>query len=204
MNTIYQVLALTAETLSEYGCRFALVGGLAVSVRVDPRFTKDVDLAVKVETDAEAEALVHFLVRSGFAILATLEQSASGRLATIRLQPPGPHNEIIVDLLFASSGIESEVVSGAEVLEIAPGLHLPVADPVGLIAMKLLSADPNRRPNDIADLQGLAGLLSKQSQVDQVRYLLSCIGQRQASRERDLQKAMDEWVLPWLPVEGKS
>jgi hypothetical protein len=36
----------------------ALVGGLAVSVRTEPRFTRDADLAVAVTDDADAEALV--------------------------------------------------------------------------------------------------------------------------------------------------
>jgi hypothetical protein len=35
---------------------FALVGGLAVSVHVEPRFTRDIDLAVAVAGDAKAEA----------------------------------------------------------------------------------------------------------------------------------------------------
>ncbi len=40
---------------------FAVVGGLAVSVRTEPRFTRDADLAVALSTDAEAEALIHTL-----------------------------------------------------------------------------------------------------------------------------------------------
>ena len=37
--------------------RLALVGGLAVSARAEPRFTRDVDLAVAVVSDDEAERL---------------------------------------------------------------------------------------------------------------------------------------------------
>ena len=44
------------------GC---IVGGLAVSARCDPRFTRDVDIAVVVDTDEHAEALIHALVRRG-------------------------------------------------------------------------------------------------------------------------------------------
>jgi hypothetical protein len=46
-------------SLRPRGKRFALVGGLAVSVRAEVRFTRDVDLAVAVSSDAEAESLVH-------------------------------------------------------------------------------------------------------------------------------------------------
>ncbi len=47
--------------LREGAARFAVVGGFAVSVRVEPRFTHDIDVAVAVQTDAEAEALVQRL-----------------------------------------------------------------------------------------------------------------------------------------------
>lgn len=40
---------------------FALVGGLAVSARTEPRFTRDADLAVALASDAEAEALIREL-----------------------------------------------------------------------------------------------------------------------------------------------
>jgi hypothetical protein len=35
------------------GASFALVGGLAVSARTEPRFTRDADLAVAIASDAE-------------------------------------------------------------------------------------------------------------------------------------------------------
>jgi hypothetical protein len=44
--------------LTEAGVAFALVGGLAVSVRTEPRFTRDADVAVAPESDREAEALI--------------------------------------------------------------------------------------------------------------------------------------------------
>ena len=42
---------------------FALIGGLAVSARSEPRFTRDADFAVSVGSDAEAED--DALVRAG-------------------------------------------------------------------------------------------------------------------------------------------
>lgn len=58
------LLALAARVLDSvhkggrHGC---LVGGLAVSARSDPRFTRDVDLAVAVDGDADGEALIRAL-----------------------------------------------------------------------------------------------------------------------------------------------
>lgn len=34
---------------------WALVGGLAISARIEPRFTRDLDIAIAVENDARAE-----------------------------------------------------------------------------------------------------------------------------------------------------
>ena len=71
------------------GCGWALVGGLAVSIRAEPRFTRDVDVAVSVADDATAEGLVRDLRAQGYRLDATLEQAALGRLATVRLVAAG-------------------------------------------------------------------------------------------------------------------
>ena len=94
-----------------------------MSVRAEPRLTRDVDLAVAVRGDAEAEALIHALGGQGYAVLTVIEHESLGRLATVRLAPPGQHAG--GDLLFASSGIEGDVVAAADSLEILPGLPHP-------------------------------------------------------------------------------
>ncbi len=62
------------ELLSSLGRRWALVGGLAVSARAEPRFTRDADLAVAVADDSDAETLILELRRAGYRTLAVLEQ----------------------------------------------------------------------------------------------------------------------------------
>ena len=63
----------------------ALVGGLAMSARAEPRFTRDVDLVVGVRDDLDAEVLVRDLRARGYGLLALLNQDAVERLATVRL-----------------------------------------------------------------------------------------------------------------------
>jgi hypothetical protein len=140
---------------SPSAARRSLVGGLAVSVRTEPRFTRDADLAVALSDDAAAEDLINPLREYGYSIAAVLEQAAGGRLATVRLERPGAGQAPIVDLLFASSGIEGEIVSAAEEIEILPGFSIRVARTGHLIALKLLSRDDVERPQDIADLRAL-------------------------------------------------
>jgi hypothetical protein len=70
-------------------------------VRAEVRFTRDVDLVVCVNDDADAEGLVS-TARSGYSPLASVEQSTRHRLATVRLLAP---QKVKADLLFLAIGL---------------------------------------------------------------------------------------------------
>ena len=164
---------------------FALIGGLAVSARTEPRFTRDADLAVAVANDAQAEALVHTLRTLDYRIESVVEQKAVGRLATVRLvRGPAPRAPV-VDLLFASSGIETEVVTEAEVLELLPRLSMRVATTGHLIALKVLSRDDAARPQDLVDLRALLRVATE-AELDRARRALALIAARGFHRGRNL------------------
>jgi hypothetical protein len=107
-----------------------------------------------VDSDERAEALVHALASRGMRIVSLVEQESVGRLAMARL---ATDDGLSIDLLIASSGIESEVVMSAENLEVVQGILLPVARIGHLIALKLLSVAPGRE-TDSADLRNLAAV----------------------------------------------
>lgn len=170
------------DAAGSLGLRCALVGGFAVSVRAEPRFTRDVDLMVAVDDDTAAEAMVRLLLDEGHTVVANVEQEAVGRLATSRIRLAGGE---LVDLLFASSGIEHEVVSGAEVMEVLPGLEIPVARVGHLIALKLLARDDLVRPQDVGDLRALIGVASP-SELERAGESVALIEARGFARGRDL------------------
>ena len=136
------------------------VGGLAVSARTEPRFTRDADLAVALASDAEAEALIHSLRTRDYGVEAVVEQEAVGRLATVRLTRSRKLQAPVIDLLFASSGIEREVVAEAEPIELLRHLTIGVARTGHLIALKVLSRDDVKRPQDLIDLRALLRVAS--------------------------------------------
>lgn len=164
--------------------RYALVGGHAVSVRTEPRFTRDLDLAVAVRSDREAEALVSELGSRGYRIVAVVEQEATGRLATVRLEH-GSAPGLMVDLLFATAGIEPETVDGATMVSMAPGLALPVASVGHLLALKVLSIDDRTRPQDRLDLAALLRI-AKADDLRIAEQALHTIHERGCDRGRDL------------------
>jgi len=191
MTDAEKALRSATVDLSRAGARFALVGGLAVSARTEPRFTRDVDLAVAVDSDAEAEGLVRTLQESGYATLAVLEQAKTGRLATVRMsQPRTVEPQGIVDLLFASSGLEPEIVSAASPLAIVRGLDVDVAQRGHLVALKVLARDDDRRPQDRLDLLALLRGIDS-AELSRAREGIVLIAQRGFDRGKDLQTELE-------------
>jgi len=83
---------------------------------------------VRVAGDRDAEALVRDLQGRGWSVVAAIEQDAVGRVATVRLAAAAEEARgVVIDLLFASSGIKPEIVAEAEAIEAVPGFTLPVA-----------------------------------------------------------------------------
>jgi hypothetical protein len=184
-----RLAASIVEDLLTLRARCALVGGLAVITHGRARFTKDIDFAVATASDAEAEGIVHGLVRRGYRVGEVLEQRHNGRMATVRLvSGQGGALEPDCDLLFATCGIEKEIVRDARVVPVGLRGALPVARRPHLIARKLLSVGPSR-PNDLGDLAAMLAAASRR-ELDEVTTLLDLITRRGYAREKDLQAAL--------------
>lgn len=196
MNIVEEALRRIAQDLAAMDISWALVGGFAVSVRAEPRFTRDVDIAVAVTDDPAAERIVHSLTATGYRVEATIEHDTAGRLATVRLVPPMMGGgDVVVDLLFASSGIEPEIVDEAETIEVLSGLTLPVITVGHLLVTKLLARDDETRPQDAADLRALREVATP-ADFDQARQAIALVTARGFDRERDLAAALRALEAP--------
>ncbi len=172
-----QVAMKVSAALAARNLSFALVGGLAVSAHAETRFTRDVDLAVAVETDDEATELIFSLQSEGYRTLQTVEHEAQHRLATVSMTLGSGAAPLVTDLLFAMSGIEAEVVRDAERIEVLPGVIIPVASSSHLIALKVLSRDDTERPQDRMDLIALLREATD-ADIDSARSALGLITSR--------------------------
>jgi predicted nucleotidyltransferase len=170
----------------------AVVGGIAVSFRSVERTTKDLDLAVAVTDDSEAEFIIANLASSGYRIGLVLESDVGGRLATVRLISEG-EMEIFIDLLFASSGIEREVVDRADPIELFPELTVKVATRPALIALKVLSADIRTRPQDVIDLGNLIKAATH-DEISEAYELVQLITARKYNRDKNLREDLDRYI----------
>ncbi len=192
MNNFFDFLRMVAADTQLIGARICLIGGLAVSLRAEPRLTRDVDLAVAVENDREAEETTRAMLACNYEVISSLEQKAASRFATVRLGCKS-QAAFILDLLFASSGIKKEAVDRAESLEVVPGLFMPVARIPHLIAMKVLSVDEATRPRDAEDLLSLIRV-AKTEEMEEARSLLKLIESRGFSRRRDLDAVFADFI----------
>jgi hypothetical protein len=192
LNAVEAALSRISGDLDAAGKHWALVGGLAVSTRAEPRTTRDVDLVVAVADDTEAEALIHRLQTIGYRVLTVLEQTTFHRLSTVRLTAPlEGGGSVIVDLLFASSGIEPEIVAAAERIELVEGLSAPVARIGHLLAMKILARDDRRRPQDWDDIRALL-VEATPVDLDDARTALQLIEARGYQRDKVLGEAFEQ------------
>lgn len=192
-----RLLQLAASRLRAIGARWAVIGGIAVGARTVPRFTQDIDLAVMVADDSEAERLVAGLMPTGLRVVTLIEQSATGRLATVRFSLEHDENAVI-DLLFASCGIEPELVAEATPIELVRGLTVPVARIGHLIALKVLSRNDDTRPQDIIDLRALI-VEATPEDLETARASLDLITERGYNRDKDLQTDFEALMARFRP-----
>lgn len=109
-----------------------------------------------------------------------------GRLATAWTIAPGDVAPgFVVDIHFATAGIEAEIVAAAEVHEVLPDLWMPVATAGHLVALKLLDRDDETLPQDAADLRALQSVLDA-DEHRMVRATVGLIVERGYARDRPL------------------
>lgn len=191
MSALKPILLRAALDLDSVGAAWAVIGGLAVSARAEPRMTRDVDVAVAVTSDVEAENIAFAMSQLGYSVGSQVEQTGTGRLATVRfIAPVASGRRVFVDLLFASSGIEPELVAAADRIEIVRGVTMPVARSGHLIALKLLARDDRERPQDLDDLKALLAV-ADDTERSRARDAVRLIAARGFARGRDLAAALE-------------
>jgi hypothetical protein len=189
VTLLEKALPQVVGDLDGCGSPWALVGGLAVCARAEPRPTADIDIAVAVPDDATATARVDGLLAAGYRSRESIVHGQTGRLATVRLLSAVSGEDVAVDLFFASSGVEAEVVAAAESLEVLPGLTIPVARIGHLIAVKMIWRRSEKRDRDLRALIKRAD----DDDLEEARQMIALITERGYHRGRDLGTALDSW-----------
>ena len=157
-DALRNALASISNELGTRNVRYALIGGLAASLRGRVRATDDVDLIILCSLD-EALALDSSLRQSEFSSLVEdVEEVAKSALLIPLIHSP---TNIQLDLAIGLSGFEREIVERADPM-ILGGIEVFVATAEDLILLKLI-AD---RPQDRQDIRGIVEVQAEQIDWD--------------------------------------
>jgi hypothetical protein len=186
-DPLQTTLADVVELLRSQGVDYALIGGLAASLRGQPRVTADVDMVLAADVD-RALRLAADLPNTQFAPLFSGVEEVVQRafILPLRHRTTG----VKADLALGLSGFEQQLITRAESLHVS-GTNVAVATAEDLVIMKTLAG----RPRDDQDVQGI--LAARGNQLDW-EYCLSvagelgeAVGQDLATRVRDLKREYD-------------
>jgi predicted nucleotidyltransferase len=148
---LQNTLADAVEFLENRGVSYALIGGLAASLRGQPRATADVDIVAIIEIDA-ALAIAGDLDQTAFDPLFSGINEVIQRAFILPLRHRA--TRVKVDIALGLSGFERQAVARATRITIA-GRQVATATAEDLIIMKSLAARPQ-------DQQDLAGIIAAQ------------------------------------------
>jgi hypothetical protein len=144
---LWPTLADAAAMFEARGIAFALIGGLAVSLRGQPRMTVDVDVVILADVE-RALRLVREIAATPFEPLfpGVEEVVARSFILPLRHRTTG----IRLDAAIGMSGFERQAVGRAAPIVIG-GVRVPVVVTEDLLVMKALAG----RPQDEQDIRGL-------------------------------------------------
>lgn len=145
-----QTLIDAVDALESRGIACALIGGLAVSLRGQPRMTLDVDLVIHAEI-ADALGLVGDLSQTAFMPLFPGVEDVVKKafILPLRHRTTG----IRVDLAIGMSGFERHAIERATRMTVGVSA-IPVVTVEDLLVMKALAG----RPQDDEDIHGIVAL----------------------------------------------
>lgn len=151
-----QLMAKLGRSLDAAKVPYIVIGGQAVLQHGEPRFTRDIDISLGVDSDG-VNAVLGAVAVCGLKPLVDSPKSFVER--TYILPVHDPETEIRVDFAFTFSPFEREAISRAVRLRVG-GYDVAYATAEDLIIHKLFAG----RPRDIEDIRGV--LARKQGKVD--------------------------------------
>lgn len=144
---LYEELRRVVEALNSGGVRYALVGGLAVSIYASPRATEDIDLLVAGD---DLDTAISTLQAQGFRVAGSPLDVARGRIRIHRLLKCEGPDLVPIDLLVPGDIEIGRLLDERNVIA-WEGRRTPVVSVAGLRALKKLRGSAQDR----ADLEAL-------------------------------------------------
>lgn len=165
---LWPTLADAVSMLESRSIACALIGGLAVSLRGQPRMTVDVDMVIAADLDVAA-SLVRDLDDTPFMPLFPEVEDVvnTAFILPLRHRATG----IRLDLALGMSGFERDAIGRATKVIVGAG-QVPVVVVEDLLVMKALAG----RPQDDIDIRGLIGLHRERIDWERCLHVATALG----------------------------
>lgn len=146
-KTLKRTLVDATSVLKKHGFQYALIGGLAASIRGRTRTTEDVGIVIQSEI-SEALQFLTVLVETMLTPLFPDVQAVIRRsyILPLRHQETG----VTIDLAIGASGFEHQVIARATDIKIS-SRSIRVATAEDILLMKIMAG----RPQDNQDIDGI-------------------------------------------------
>ena len=144
MPELDDALFTLSSWLTENGIGHMVIGGFAVTVWGEPRFTRDLDVTVSVPADKFAQTVNRISSR-----FVSLSQDPV-KFATETRVLPIMVESVPAALIFAALPYEEDAIARAHQIQLRNGA-VPVCSPEDLILHKIVS----QRPRDHEDIEGV-------------------------------------------------
>jgi len=144
MADLDDALVTLSSWLTQHAIGHMVIGGFAVTVWGEPRFTRDLDVTISVPPDKFAQTVD--LISSRFTSLSQdpLKFATETRVLPILVE------SVPVDLIFAALPYEQDAIARARPIKLK-NATVPVCSPEDLILHKIVS----QRPRDHEDIEGV-------------------------------------------------
>lgn len=152
------------QILIELGWPYAIIGGTAVQIWGEPRFTYDLDLTVLTSLETYAEAIAQLLSRLQPRIVDALAFARRNRVLLVQTSSGYP-----VDISFGLPGYEEQVIARSVEVEVAPGKKVLFCSAEDLIIHKTIAG----RGKDVLDIQQI---IARRHQSLDLAYIREWIG----------------------------
>jgi hypothetical protein len=168
IEPLHNALVDVTELLKARQFPYAVIGGLAVSLRGEPRVTADVDLVLGITIDAAIDLIPSLKGTSLEPLFSGVEEVVQRAfILPLRHRPSG----VNVDLAIGLSGFERQALARAEAMNIA-GHDVMVATAEDLLIMKLIAG----RPRDQQDIEGIIAAQGRRLDWDYCHQTAQALG----------------------------
>ncbi len=163
MKIVEQAAWEVHQILTDLQLPYAIIGGAAVQVWGEPRYTKDIDLTVLAPRELMSEVIEQILTRLSPRIDDALSFALRSRVLLTQTSTDYP-----VDISFGLPGYEEAVIQRAVKQEIAPGKRVWFCSAEDLIIHKSVAG----RVQDVIDVQNVIIRQKGELDVSYIRYWL--------------------------------